>query len=62
MQPATYSAMPCLVQWLRVREEFCDQQQRLHRRLPWFGVVFCLGQFRDEDRSVAQSRELFALW
>jgi hypothetical protein len=26
---------------------FCNQQQRLHRGLPWLGVVFDLGEFGD---------------
>jgi hypothetical protein len=24
---------------------FCDQQKSLHGGLPFFGIVFCLGQF-----------------
>jgi hypothetical protein len=31
-----------------------DQQQRLHRGLPFVSVVFGLGQFRDVERGVAQ--------
>jgi hypothetical protein len=32
---------------------FCDQQQRLHRGLPFGGVVFCLWQFSDVFRGIA---------
>ena len=32
---------------------FGNQQQRLHRGLPFFGIVFCLGQFGDVKRGVA---------
>jgi hypothetical protein len=31
---------------------FRDQKQRLHRGLPFFGIVFCLRQFSDVERSV----------
>jgi hypothetical protein len=27
---------------------FCDQQKRPHRGLPFFGIVFRLGEFGDE--------------
>jgi hypothetical protein len=30
----------------------CNQQKRLHRGLPWLGVVFCLGQFGDVSPGV----------
>jgi hypothetical protein len=40
---------------------FCNQQQRPHRCLPFFGVVFCLGQFRDVERGVAERGQRFAL-
>jgi hypothetical protein len=33
---------------------FRNQQQRLHRGLPFFGIVFGLGQFGDIERRVAQ--------
>jgi len=33
---------------------FYDQQQRLHRGLPFFGIVFRLGQFCDVERGVAK--------
>jgi hypothetical protein len=29
---------------------FCNQQKRRHRGLPFLGIVFCLGQFRDVKR------------
>lgn len=32
---------------------FCNQQQRLDRGLPFFGIVFWLGQFGDVVRGVA---------
>jgi hypothetical protein len=38
-----------------------DQQQRLHRGLPFGGVVFGLGQFGDVLRGVAKCDELLAL-
>jgi hypothetical protein len=38
---------------------FCNQQQRLHRSLPFFGVVFCIGQFGDVERCVAERGEPF---
>jgi hypothetical protein len=31
---------------------FCDQQKSLHRGLPFFGIVFCLGKLGDALRSV----------
>jgi len=36
-----------------------DQQQRLHRGLPSGGIVFCLGQFGDVERSVAEGEQRF---
>jgi hypothetical protein len=33
---------------------FCDQQQRLHCGLPFLGIVFGLGQPRDEQRGIAE--------
>ena len=33
---------------------FCNQQQRLHRGLPFFGIVFCLGQFGHVLRGIAE--------
>jgi hypothetical protein len=33
----------------------CNQEKRLHRGLPFVGIVFCLGQFGDEERGVATS-------
>jgi hypothetical protein len=41
---------------------FRNQQQRLHRCLPFFGVVFCFGELGDVERGVAQGRQLFAPW
>jgi hypothetical protein len=35
---------------------FCSQQQRLHRGLPFFGIVFCLGQFSDVMCGVTVTR------
>jgi hypothetical protein len=35
---------------------FCYQQERLHRGLPFFGVVFGLRQLGDVDGGVAESR------
>lgn len=37
---------------------FRDQHQRLHRGLPFVDVVFCLGQFGDVERGVAQREQL----
>ena len=31
-----------------------NQQQRLHRDLPFFGIVFCLGQLGDVEGGVAE--------
>jgi hypothetical protein len=33
----------------------CNQEKRLHHGLPFVGIVFCLGQFGDEERGVATS-------
>ncbi|WP_363331180.1 hypothetical protein [Bradyrhizobium sp.] len=33
---------------------FRDQYQRLHRGLPFIGIVFCLGQLGDVERGVAK--------
>jgi hypothetical protein len=33
---------------------FRDQQQRLHRGLPFFGIVFSFQHFRDVERGLAQ--------
>jgi hypothetical protein len=38
---------------------FYDQQQRLHRGLPFVGVVLCLGQFGDLERGVAERHQRF---
>ncbi len=38
---------------------FCNQQQRLHRGLPFFGIVFCLGQFSDVMCGVAARDQRF---
>jgi hypothetical protein len=40
---------------------FRNQQERRHRSLPFFGIVFCLRQFRDVERGVAQGDKLLAL-
>jgi hypothetical protein len=32
---------------------FCNRQRRLHCGLPFLGIVFCLGQFPDVLRGVA---------
>jgi hypothetical protein len=37
---------------------FCNQQKRLHRGLPFFGIVFSLGQLGDVVASVLQRDEL----
>jgi hypothetical protein len=39
---------------------FCNQQQRLHSGLPFFGVVLDLRQFRDVLRGVAQRAQRLA--
>jgi hypothetical protein len=39
---------------------FYDQQESLHRCLPLIGIVFCLGQFGDVVRGVAQCDHLLA--
>ena len=39
----------------------CDQQQRLHRGLPFRDIVFCLGQFGDVERGVAERDQRLAL-
>jgi hypothetical protein len=39
---------------------FCDQHQRLHRGLPFFGMVFGLGQLGDVGRGVAESDQRLA--
>ncbi len=33
---------------------FCNEQMRLHCGLPFFGIVFCLGQLGDVERGVAE--------
>jgi hypothetical protein len=38
-----------------------NQQQCLHRGLPFFGVVFGLGQFGDVERGIAERDEFLAL-
>jgi hypothetical protein len=38
-----------------------DQQKRLHRGLPFFGIVFGLRELGDVERSVAEGDELLAL-
>jgi hypothetical protein len=38
-----------------------DQQQRLHRGQPFFGVVFGLGQLGDVEGGVAQGDQLLAV-
>ena len=40
----------------------CNQQQRLHRGLPFFGIVFCLRQFRDVLRGVTECDQRFPAW
>jgi len=39
---------------------FCDQRESLHCGLPFFGIVFCLGQFGDVDRRVAERDQRFS--
>ena len=39
---------------------FDHQQESLHCRLPFFGIVFCLGQFRDVVRCVAERDQRFS--
>jgi hypothetical protein len=36
---------------------FCNQQQRFHRGLPFFGVVFGLGPFGNLLRGVAECHQ-----
>jgi hypothetical protein len=38
---------------------FCNQHERLHCGPPFLGIVLCLGQFRDLERSVAQGDQRF---
>jgi hypothetical protein len=38
-----------------------DQEQRLHRSLPFIGLVFCLGQLGDVVCGVAQGHQRLAL-
>jgi hypothetical protein len=33
----------------------CNEQQRLHRGLPFFGIVFCLGQLDCPLRPASES-------
>jgi hypothetical protein len=33
---------------------FRNQQERRHCGLPFFGIVFCLGQFGDVERGVPE--------
>jgi hypothetical protein len=42
-----------------VREQLTNHSA--HRGLPFFGIVYCLGQLGDVERGVAQGRQLFAL-
>jgi len=37
-----------------VAVKFGNQRKRLHRGLPFFGIVFCLGQLGDVERGVAE--------
>ena len=37
---------------------FRNQQQRLHRCLPFFGIVLCLRQFGDVERGVLTGDEV----
>jgi hypothetical protein len=38
-----------------------DQQKRFHRGLPFFGIVFGLGELSDVERGVAEGGEFLAL-
>jgi hypothetical protein len=38
---------------------FCDQQESLHCGLPFFGIVFCLGQFGDVRGGVTERDQRF---
>lgn len=37
---------------------FCNEQQRVHGGLPFFGIVFCLRQLGDVERGVAEGDQL----
>jgi hypothetical protein len=39
---------------------FCNQHQRCHCSLPFFGIVLCLRQFRDVERGIAEGDQSFA--
>ena len=39
---------------------FYDQQQRLHRGLPFFGIVLCFRKLGDVERGVAQRDQVLA--
>jgi hypothetical protein len=38
----------------------CNQQKSLHRGLPFFGIVFCLGQFSDVMCRIAEGEQRFS--
>jgi hypothetical protein len=39
-----------------------NQQERLHRGLPFFGIVFCLGQFSNALRGVTECDQRLSAW
>jgi hypothetical protein len=49
---ASFVGLPCSA----------TSKKRVHRGLPFFGVVLCLGQLGDVERRVAQGDQTFCPW